>query len=124
MQDVEDMQDMGPFIDELGDHLTGLAKADMVVGSPITLGKVTIVPLSELGLGFGGGGGGGEDAATEKRPKSTGSGLGSGGGGRVKPIAVAVFREDGVEIMKLPDKPSAIARLLDKVPDLIEKLKS
>jgi len=111
------------FIDEVGEHLTGLAKSDLVVGDSITLGKVTIVPLSHVGLGFGGGGGGGEEPGDRKRPKSSGSGQGTGGGGSVKPVALAVFREDGVEIMKIPRKPSAMARFLDRVPDLIDKLK-
>jgi len=117
------VEDIELFIDEVGDHLTGLAKSDLVVGSSITLGKVTVVPLSHVGLGFGGGGGGGEEPGSRERPKSSGGGQGAGGGGSVTPVALAVFKDDGVEIMKIPRKPSAMARFFDRVPDLIDKLK-
>ena len=117
------MEDIELFIDEIGDHLSGLAKSDLVVGAPTALGRVTIVSLSHVGLGFGGGGGGGEEPGNARRPKSTGGGQGTGGGGRVRPVAVAVFKEDGVEIVKVPHKQSSLSRLLEKLPELIDKLK-
>jgi uncharacterized spore protein YtfJ len=119
---ADSAEDRRDFMANIGDQLTGLANGDLVVGTELTLGDVTIVPLTHVSFGFGGGGG--EEAATDKQPRNVGSGDGTGGGGNIKPVAVAVFRKDGVEIMRLPEKPSAMARLLEQVPDLIDKFKS
>ena len=118
------MEELNQMIDELGDQLGEVANSDLVVGSPIKLGPVTIVPLSEVGIGFGGGGGGGEDGEGKKGERNKGSGRGTGGGGRVVPVAVAVFREGSVEIMKVPRKPNPVERILERIPDLIDKFKS
>lgn len=113
------------FLDDLGDQLSGLTNGDLVVGSKLVLGNTTIVPLSKVSLGFGGGGGGGEERAEDDSPiRNSGTGGGTGGGGSVKPVAVAVFRDSGVEIMRVPEKTSSLSRLLEKLPDLVDKLKS
>ena len=65
------MEDLNQMIDDLGEQLGEVANSDLVVGSPIELGPVTIVPLSEVGVGFGGGGGGGEDAGNKKGERKT-----------------------------------------------------
>jgi uncharacterized spore protein YtfJ len=117
------VEDLNQFIDELGDSLGEIANSDLVVGSEIQLGEVTIVPLSQVGIGLGGGGGGGQEGGGKKKQSSTGSGGGTGGGGSVTPVAVAVFREGSVEILKVPTKPNALVSFLERVPDLIEKFK-
>ncbi len=117
------MEEVSGFVDEIGDRLKEIANSDLVVGEAIRLGEVTIVPLSQVGIGFGGGGGGGRDTKSKKGPGGQGSGGGSGGGGGVTPIAVAVFRSGSVEILKVPSKPSPMGRFLERIPDLIDRIK-
>lgn len=104
-----------------------LAHSDVVIGEPIELGAVTIVPLSRVSIGFGGGGAAGEGEAPQKKGKRPGSGRGSGGGGggggKVRPVAVIVFGPDGVSVEPIPDKKGLLDKLFDKVPDLVSKLK-
>ena len=117
------MDEVNSLIEQVGGKLGEIADSDLVVGSAIKLGEVTIVPISEVAVGFGGGGGEGEDAGGTKRQASKGGGAGLGGGGSVTPVAVAVFRNGSVEVMKIPKKPNPVARLLEKIPDLIDQLK-
>jgi uncharacterized spore protein YtfJ len=117
------MEDVSSFVAEIGERLGEVANSDLVVGQELKLGEVTIVPLSEIGVGFGGGGGSGEDGNKKTKLRNRGHGGGTGGGGGITPIAVAVFRQGTVEIMKIPTKVSPVAKLLERIPDLIDKIK-
>ncbi len=118
------MDEIDSLIEQVGAQLGEIANGDLVVGSAIKLGNVTIVPISDVAIGFGGGGGEGEDTGSKKKQVTTGGGRGLGGGGGVTPVAVAVFREGSVEVMKIPEKPNPVARLIEKIPDLIDRLKN
>jgi len=105
------------------------AKSDVVVGEAITLGGVTIVPLSRLSVGLMGGGGEGEGDIPEHKKRGgahamkgrgKGSGAGAGIGARVRPVGVAIFGADGVEVVPIADKKGLIDKIFDKVPELIE----
>lgn len=119
------MENPDSVLDIIGDKLADLMTSDLVIGSPIELGEVTIVPLSRVSLGFGGGGGGGEDGATTTANEisNSGSGGGGGAGAQLKPVAVAVFNGEGVDVLKVLDMPSPIEKLLHKLPDLIDRFK-
>jgi|GEM_PF-1341684 len=107
------------------------AQSDVVVGQEIDLGAVKIVPLSRLsvGMGVGGGAGEGEMQGHEGRGKNKwkggrGKGVGgaSGMGAKVRPVGVAIFTEDGVEVMPIADKKGIIDKIFDKIPKLIEMI--
>jgi uncharacterized spore protein YtfJ len=101
----------------------------VVIGSPIELGELTIVPISRISIGIGAGGGEGRGASPERRKKHGGFGSGkgtggaTGGAGKVRPVAVAVIREESVEVLPVDEKTGKLDRLLDKIPDLIERFK-
>lgn len=121
------MQDILQFMDVAAGRLAEVAKSDVVVGEPIQLGKATVVPLSRVALSLGGGGGEGEGSAPQGKKEKGGAGgrgvsAGAGGGAKVRPVAVAVFTEAGVEIVPIPDKKGAVERLLDRIPDLVERV--
>ncbi len=139
MQHVKDL--LGLITGEL-EHV---AQSDAVVGEPLELGEVTVVPLSRISLGFGAGGGQGEgegfgpnahgpraypqpDKRKRAVPKGGGHGKGEGGatlgGAKVRPVGVAVFSADGVEVLPVADKQGLIDRLFEKVPDLVEKIQA
>lgn len=122
------MEHVTDIVEAVCEHLGAVAKSDVVVGSPVELGTVTFVPISRISLGFGAGGGSGEGEGLQggkhgrrKQGRGKGSGGGSGGGGRVRPVAVAVFSDSGVEILPVGDKQGKLDSLLDKVPALIER---
>jgi uncharacterized spore protein YtfJ len=127
-------------IKELMSVLTGelgnVAKSEVVVGDPIELGKVTVIPLSRISVGMGAGGGEGEgdfrmevkvgeESKRKRRPhwhhgKGKGRGGGSGGGAKVRPVGVIIFGPEGVEVQPIQTKKGLLDKIFDKVPDIID----
>lgn len=107
-------------------ELSEAAQSEIVIGEPIELGSVRIVPLSRLSFGLGVGGGEGEGEmqadARGKRRSGRGKGIGSGAaiGAKVRPVAVAIFGADGVEVLPIADRKGILDRILDKIPKVIE----
>jgi len=100
-----------------------MAKTETIVGEPIVLGDVTLLPVTRVMIGFGGGSGGGDvDAKSDKAQRAAGSGGGGGGGVRVEPAAFIVLQRGEVSIMAVPGKRGALAELVEQMPELVEKL--
>lgn len=86
-----------------------------VVGEPIVVDGVTIIPLSSMGFGFGAGGGSGKIGTEGPRE---GVGGGTGGAGGIKPVAVVVVSKDGVRVEPLKRGATTV---LEKVGDAVAK---
>jgi len=118
------MDNIKELMDFVGEKLDGVANSDAVVGQPIELGGVTIVPISKLGIGLGAGAGVGEGEG-EGRGNKGGSGKGSAsasaGGAQVRPVAIVAFTEDGVEVLPVAGKMGKLDKLIDKIPGWVEK---
>ena len=128
------MQHVKELLELVTGKLENVAHSDAVVGQPIELGGVTLVPLTRVSLGFGMGGGEGEGQgfgpggkgpgrAKGHMAKGKGIGGGTGGGAKVRPVAVAVFSADGVEVLPIKDKKGLLDKIFDKVPELVEMVK-
>jgi uncharacterized spore protein YtfJ len=98
------MQVARELVQTITARLTGLAKENAVVSTPITVDGRYVVPICRIGLGYGGGGGGGEQIGESGSvDDSAGSGMGGGGGVGVKPVAVLVVDGDEVRMESLLD---------------------
>ena len=90
-----------------------------VVGEPITIEGITVIPLISAGFGFGAGGASGKG---EARQKGEGSGGGTGGGAWVKPVAMIIIDKEGVRIEPIMGSlAGAIEKLGETVPRMMEK---
>ena len=90
-----------------------------VVGEPMTIEGVTLIPLISVGFGFGAGGGSGRG---EAKQKGEGAGGGSGGGAWVRPIAVVIVDKEGVRIEPIAGAiATAIERISETIPRMMEK---
>lgn len=105
-----------------------LASNETVVGAPISVpGGVTILPVSRVSLGFATGG----LDFPDKKAEHTATKFGGGGGTgiSVTPIAFLVISETGsVELLPVtnPDNVDTldkVASLMEKTPDILERLK-
>ena len=90
-----------------------------VIGEPITVGDVTIVPVSKVSVGFGGGG--------SDYVKNVGSGEpfggGVGGGVKVTPTCFLIIKDGNVRMMPVAAPASTTAdRLVEMVPDTLDKI--
>ena len=89
-----------------------------VVGEPIVVGDVTIVPVSKVSVGFGGGG-----ADNAKAANKDAFGGGMGGGVKVQPICFLVVKDGNVRMMPVPVPANTTAdRILEMVPDTLDKI--
>lgn len=89
-----------------------------VVGDPIEIGNVTLIPVMNAYFGFGGGSGDGKSASGNEQ----GSGSGGGGGARLKVAGMLVVQDDDVKFLPT-GKGGAIDKIVDSLPDLIDKVK-
>ena len=89
-----------------------------VVGEPIVVGDVTIIPISKVSVGFGGGG-----ADNAKAANMDAFGGGMGGGVKVNPVCFLVVKDGNVRMMPVPIPANSTAdRILEMVPDTLDKI--
>ena len=90
-----------------------------VVGEPINVDGITLIPLISIGFGFGAGGGQGKGAAKQK---GEGTGGGTGGGAWVRPKAVIIIDKQGVRIEPVMGSMSfALEKLGESIPNMVER---
>ncbi len=105
------------LIDKVSEHVKTLASTDTVLGDEFTIGDFTCRPVIKVGTGFGSGAGSGDDP----KSKNKGSGAGAGAGIGVTPIGFLVAKGDEISFVPVA-KNTALTALLEKVPDLVEKV--
>ena len=104
-------------VNTLFESLEKFLTSKTVIGEPIQIGEITLVPIINLAFGVGTGGGDGID---EKGSK--GIGAGGGVGAKASPAAVLVIKGDSVEM--LPIKSSnGLEKLIDMVPEIVSKIR-
>ena len=103
-------------IDSIFRNFERFIKSETVVGQPIVVGEVTLVPIISVFFGCGAGGGKGSDN------KSIDSdGAGGGGGARITPDAIVVIKKGEVSMLPIKSKNNLEA-LIEMVPEIITKV--
>lgn len=108
---------IGQNMETLFTQLEKFLKTETVVGEPMTIGEVTIVPLITVSFGCGMGGGTGKDS--EKSEEGSGSGLGAGA--KISPDSVLVINKGEVTMMPVKGKAN-LEKLMEKVPDIVSQI--
>lgn len=83
-----------------------------VVGEATKIGDTIILPLVDVSFGVGAGAG-------SNGAKNSASGAG-GLGGKMTPSAVLVIRDGSVKLVNIKNQ-DAVTKVLDMIPDLVEK---
>ncbi|MBQ9765219.1 MAG: sporulation protein [Lachnospiraceae bacterium] len=89
--------------------MDGFVTTKTVVGDVMNVGDTIIVPLAEATFGVGAG------VATGDKNKG-----GGGMGGKVVPSAVLVIKDGTTKLVNIKNQDT-VTKLIDMVPDLIEK---
>jgi uncharacterized spore protein YtfJ len=97
-------------------ELEKMLSSKTVVGDPLTIGDVTIIPLRSAGFTFGVGGGSGR--ASEKA-NSEGVGAGTGGVAGMKPVAVLIIDSKGVRLEPIK---GSLAQMAETMASAVEKI--
>ncbi len=99
-----------------------MVDVNTIVGEPLTtVDGTTIVPLSKVSFGFLSGGG---DLDTKQDKKSEPFVGGSGAGISISPVAFLVVKPDEIKLLQISNNVTAIDKLVDLAPDLINKLQN
>ncbi|HBK84992.1 MAG TPA: sporulation protein [Firmicutes bacterium] len=105
-----------PDLNQFTDQLENLISSKTVIGDPITVGEVTLLPIIKANFGFGMGSGNTDGV---KR----GGGSGGGGGAVITPIAIVVVCGKEVDMLVIDKQESkGLAPLLERLPAIIEKM--
>ena len=93
--------------------MDGVVSSKTVVGDAIHVGDITIVPLIDVSFGLGAG------ALSEEKKEKGGGGL----GGKMSPSAVLVIQDGKTRLVNIKNQDT-ITKILDMVPDVIDRFSS
>ena len=92
-----------------------------VIGEPIVVGDVTIIPVSKVSVGFGGGGSDFVSKNPNKQDAPFGGGV--GGGVKVNPVCFLIVKDGNVRMMPVAAPANTTAdRIVEMVPDTLDKI--
>ena len=106
------------IMDTTMDKLKGMVSADIITGTPIVVGDITLIPVSKVSYGLATGG--------SDFPNKSGSQLFGGGGGAgvtIAPIAFIAVNGDSVKMLPVYNELTTVEKAVSMAPELIEKAK-
>ena len=112
------LEDVERLLKTSADELEKMLSSKTVMGEPVSVGDVTIVPLLSAGFWFGAGGLVGKGGETSKA-EGEGSGGGTGGAGGVKPVAVLIIDKNGVRVEAMK---GSLAQMAEQVKEVVPKV--
>lgn len=114
------METGNELIDRLVGEVRGLIENRSILGEPITIGEITVIPVASYGFGFGGGAGTG----TNPGSKDEGTGSGGGAGGGIRPVALVIVDKDGARVEKVQSGKASLGEAIAAATQrVIEKQK-
>ena len=107
------------------EKIKAMVDVNTIVGDPVTAADgTTVIPVSKVSFGFGAGGSefaqGGKN--TDNNGDNTMFGGGAGSGVSINPIAFLVVGKDQVRILPITNNVSTADRIIDSVPDILNKI--
>lgn len=106
------------MLDVTMDKLRAAVDANTVVGNPIEVGNMTLIPVSKVAFGMASGG---SDFPTKNEGCAFGGGAGAGVS--VIPVAFLAVSGDSVRVLPISDETTTIDRAIAAAPELLDKVK-
>lgn len=107
-------KDLQSTVNSLFQGMDAFFSTKTVVGEPIHINDVIIVPLVDVTFGMGAGAG---TNGTSKKSKE-----GGGLGGKMSPSAALVIQNGHTKLVNIKNQ-DAVTKILDMVPDVIDRFK-
>ena len=101
------------------EKLRAMVDTDTIIGTPLNVGKITLIPVSKISFGMATGG---SDFPT--KGASTVFGGGGGAGMSVNPVAFIVVNGDNVHMMPVYNQMDTVDKAINMAPEFIDKIKS
>ncbi|WP_250278698.1 GerW family sporulation protein [[Clostridium] colinum] len=106
------MSNLNSSLEVLFSKMEGFISSKTVVGEPINIGDVIIVPLVDISVGVGAG----SYERKEKNNENSGGGLGA----KISPSAMLVVQNGSVQLVDVKNQNS-VNKLIDMVPGVVSK---
>ncbi len=106
-------------MDTTMDKLRAMVDADTIIGTPIVVGNITLLPVSRVSFGLATGG---SDFPSKNNQQLFGGG--GGAGVTVNPVAFICINGDNVHMMPVYSEMNTIDKAINMAPELIDKVKS
>lgn len=119
---MEKSSPINELINTTMQNIRAAADADAIIGTPIQADGVTLIPVSKLSFGVAGGG---SEFTTKKQTASDPNqfGGGTGASAKLEPVAFLVIRGGDVKMLPVnPFPPTTIDRVIDTVPEVVDKV--
>lgn len=100
------------------DKLRAMVDANTIIGDPIMVGDITLIPVSKVSFGVATGG--------SDFPSKTQSGLFGGGGGAgvtLSPVAFIAINGQNVKMMPVYNEMTSVDKAISMAPEVLEKAK-
>lgn len=98
-----------------------IVDANTVVGDPMMIGDITIVPVSKISIGLGGGGSDFETKNTGSQDKPFGGGIAAGV--KATPVAFLIVKDGSVRLLPVSEPANTTAdRLVEMIPETLDKI--
>lgn len=106
------------IMDTTMEKLRTMVDADVITGTPINVGELTLIPVSKVAFGLATGG--------SDFPSKSGNQLFGGGGGAgvtVSPIAFMVIKGNDVKMLPVYNELTTVEKVVTMAPEIIDKAK-
>ena len=100
------------------DKLRAMVDANTIIGDPIVVGDITLIPVSKVSFGVATGG--------SDFPSKTQSGLFGGGGEAgvtLSPVAFIAINGQNVKMMPVYNEMTSVDKAISMAPEVLEKAK-
>lgn len=101
------------------EKLRAVVNADTIVGDPITVGDITLLPVSRVSFGVATGG---SDFPSKAQQTSLFGG-GGGAGATVNPVAFIAISNGNVKMLPVYNELSTAEKAISMAPEIIDKVK-
>lgn len=117
-----DRHPIGDFSDSTMEKIKDMVDINTIVGDAITTPDgITIIPISKVSMGIGTGG----TDFTKETSKGNNFGCGNVSGITLTPTAFLVVKEGNVRLLNISTPASStVERLVEMMPELIDKISS
>lgn len=119
---MDNKHPINELVDTTMEKIRAMADVNTLIGQPIVVGEVTLIPVSRLSFGFAGGG---SDftTKTQKETQANPFGGGTGASAKLEPVAFLIVKGDNVRLLPAAPGPGTpVDRVIDVLPDVVDKV--
>lgn len=106
------------IMDTTMEKLKGMVNADVITGTPVVVGNITLIPVSKVAYGLATGG---SDFPTKSDSQLFGGG--GGAGVTISPIAFIAINGDSVKMLPVYNELTTVEKAVSMAPEIIDKAK-